>query len=392
MTDTERRRIKAICKVAMVRDIGELSDGFHTFNSLYEQRMILFAALVKAYKDKAWKSYRHEDGEYCFGGGWFIVGIDTPEGSYTYHYENKYWDMFDCIDLPRAKHWDGHTETDAETRLMSLPERKTDGDTISRQAALDCVTYDVEYTTERIKALPSLQPTCNQLATDCISRKVALDGIADYLEEYDGIDENGNHDLKWCAMKEAELLIKDLPSAQPEITDEQAIGHLQASGWMQSHDKQMYEMGLKERLADDSDSYDALLPYSQPEINCSENPNTSDVVSRKAVREMVSDWAYDMMEQEDMEMALQDVDELPPEQPEVIRCKDCALWHRAGCPMDVFTEKPEPGYFCGTAKRKESQCGYERQDVQNEEKMQMDDLREEQEERLGVAPILNPKT
>ena len=107
--------------------IGDLSDGFHTFNRLYEQRMILFAALVKAYKDRAWKSYRHEDGEYCFGGGWFIVGIDTPEGSYTYHYENKYWEMFDCIDIPRAKHWDGHTEKDAETRLMSLPnvvERK----------------------------------------------------------------------------------------------------------------------------------------------------------------------------------------------------------------------------------------------------------------------------
>lgn len=125
MTDTELRRREAICEVAGVKDIGELSDGFHTFNGLYEQRMILFAALVKAYRDKAWKSYRHEDGEYCFGGGWFIVGIDTPEGSYTYHYDNKYWDMFDCIDLPRAKHWDGHTEADAETRLMSLePERK----------------------------------------------------------------------------------------------------------------------------------------------------------------------------------------------------------------------------------------------------------------------------
>ena len=126
MTDTELRRREAICKVAGVKDIGELSDGFHTFNALYEQRMILFAALVRAYKDKAWKSYRHEDGEYCFGGGWFIVGIDTPEGSYTYHYENKYWDIFDCVDLPRGKHWDGHTEADAETRLMSLePERKT---------------------------------------------------------------------------------------------------------------------------------------------------------------------------------------------------------------------------------------------------------------------------
>jgi hypothetical protein len=115
-----RARENAICEVAGVNDIGDVSDGFHTFNGLYEQRMILFAALVKAYKDKAWKSYRHEDGEPCFGGGWFIVGIDTPEGSYTYHYESKYWDMFDCAELPRAKHWDGHTEADAKTRLMSL--------------------------------------------------------------------------------------------------------------------------------------------------------------------------------------------------------------------------------------------------------------------------------
>lgn len=122
MTDERRAYEKAICEVANVSDIGDVSDGFHTFNSLYKQRMILFAALVKAYRDKAWKSYRHEDGEYCFGGGWFVVGIDTPEGSYTYHYEKKYWDMFDCADLPRAKHWDGHTEADAETRLLSLAQ------------------------------------------------------------------------------------------------------------------------------------------------------------------------------------------------------------------------------------------------------------------------------
>ena len=120
MTDTELKRREAICKVAGVDDVGEVSDGFHTFNGLYEQRMILFAALVKAYKDKSWKSHRHEDGEPCFGGGWFIVGIDTPKGSYTYHYEDKYWDMFECDELERGKHWDGHTEKDTETRLMSL--------------------------------------------------------------------------------------------------------------------------------------------------------------------------------------------------------------------------------------------------------------------------------
>ena len=70
-------------------DIGEFSDGFHTFNSLYHQRLVLFAALVNTYPDFSWKTKRHSDGEECFGGGWFLVGINTPEGPYTYHYELK---------------------------------------------------------------------------------------------------------------------------------------------------------------------------------------------------------------------------------------------------------------------------------------------------------------
>lgn len=128
MTDTERDRVKAICEAAGVKEIDDLSDGFHTFRQLYYQRMMLFATIVKQNRDKAWKSLRHEDGELCFGGGWFIVGIDTPEGSYTYHYEDNYFSLFDCEELEYGKHWDGHTEKDV-TRLLSLPsaqpERKT---------------------------------------------------------------------------------------------------------------------------------------------------------------------------------------------------------------------------------------------------------------------------
>ena len=101
--------------------IGEMSDGYHTFNGLYYQRMVLFAALVKVHRVRAWKSRRHSDGELCFGGGWFIVGIDTPEGRYTYHYEDKYWDMFVCQVLVVGLPWDGHTEDDV-TRLLSLPD------------------------------------------------------------------------------------------------------------------------------------------------------------------------------------------------------------------------------------------------------------------------------
>lgn len=110
-----------ICKAYGINDICDFSDGFHTFNQLYHQRAVLFATIVKLNKEKSWKSWKHEDGQYCFdsNGEWFIVGIDTPEGSYTYHYKNEYFDMFDCETLECGKHWDGHTEKDV-TRLLSL--------------------------------------------------------------------------------------------------------------------------------------------------------------------------------------------------------------------------------------------------------------------------------
>lgn len=104
-------------------DKGEISDGYHTFNQLYHQRAILFATIVNQNMDIAWKSYKHSDGKYCFdsNGEWFIVGIDTPEGSYTYHYSKEYWDYFKCKELDCGKEWDGHTEEDV-TRLLSLKQ------------------------------------------------------------------------------------------------------------------------------------------------------------------------------------------------------------------------------------------------------------------------------
>lgn len=116
--------------------IGEVSDGYHSFNSLYRQRLYLFAALVNTYKDKAWKTRKHcEDGKECFGGGWFLVGIDTPEGSYTYHYENEYWDLFECKEIPESKPFDGHTDEDV-TRVLTLPHTKPSVETIKKVISL----------------------------------------------------------------------------------------------------------------------------------------------------------------------------------------------------------------------------------------------------------------
>lgn len=100
-------------------DVEKISDGYHTFADLYEQRLILSAALAKN-NSHAWKSKRHEDGSVPFGGGWFIMGFDTDEGCYTYHYELKDWDLFQCKELDKGKPWDGHTSKDVR-RLLSIP-------------------------------------------------------------------------------------------------------------------------------------------------------------------------------------------------------------------------------------------------------------------------------
>lgn len=102
-----------------IENIGEISDGYHTFNDLYYQRLILFAALVNTFHELSWKTKRHNDGKECFGGGWFLVGINTPEGPYTYHYEMKDWDLFKCKEIDKSPKWDGHTDKDV-TRLLSL--------------------------------------------------------------------------------------------------------------------------------------------------------------------------------------------------------------------------------------------------------------------------------
>lgn len=116
---TAKKLIRSIIQRAPAANVEKMSDGYHTFADLYEQRLFLSAALAKN-NPYAWKSKRHEDGSVPFGGGWFIMGFDTDEGCYTYHYELKDWDLFQCKELDKGKPWDGHTSKDVR-RLLSIP-------------------------------------------------------------------------------------------------------------------------------------------------------------------------------------------------------------------------------------------------------------------------------
>ena len=100
-------------------NIGDFSDGYHTFNELYHHRAILFSVICNAMPDKAWKSKLHDTGDMF--DGMFIVGIETPEGQATYHYDiDPYWDMFKVKELEKAPKWDGHTPQDVIERIAKL--------------------------------------------------------------------------------------------------------------------------------------------------------------------------------------------------------------------------------------------------------------------------------
>ena len=97
--------------------ISEFMDEYHSFHDLYTQRMYLTALAFNSNSGIAWKSKKHQECDMF--PGYFIVGISTPQGQYSYHYKLEFWDLFKVPELPFAPTWDGHTSMDVE-RLMSI--------------------------------------------------------------------------------------------------------------------------------------------------------------------------------------------------------------------------------------------------------------------------------
>lgn len=96
--------------------VQDVSDGYHTFKELYIHRNMLFSIVCQ--KCGGWKSRKHFDG--TMFEGFFIAGVESPQGQITYHVENSLWNKFTITELKNAPQWDGHDSNEALARITSL--------------------------------------------------------------------------------------------------------------------------------------------------------------------------------------------------------------------------------------------------------------------------------
>lgn len=101
-----------------MEDKGNISDGYHTFNELYEHRHLLFISLMVEMPIISWIADKHGDG--TMYDEWFVAGMNLMSGQITYHLPNRIKYLFDNTKVKKlefAPAYDGHTSDDVLKRL-----------------------------------------------------------------------------------------------------------------------------------------------------------------------------------------------------------------------------------------------------------------------------------
>lgn len=105
------------------------SDGYHTFEELYDHRITLFIALCRIISNinyaegeihKVWRSKVNGDGSTWED--YFIMGIGKEKGKQiTYHLPLTRWEETEFAEtLDQAPEFDGHSSEDVLERLKRL--------------------------------------------------------------------------------------------------------------------------------------------------------------------------------------------------------------------------------------------------------------------------------
>lgn len=95
---------------------NDISDGYHTFNELYEHRCLLYLALAASHNFLGWEWKRD-----ALTPGWFLLYWKTPYGQISYHIPERLLKYVEgrCTQNQAAE-WDGHTSGDVLARLEDV--------------------------------------------------------------------------------------------------------------------------------------------------------------------------------------------------------------------------------------------------------------------------------
>lgn len=92
---------------------GSTSDGYHTFDELYEHRHFLFINLCLLQPEKAsWTSEHYE--------GWDLLRLYLPAGQISYHIPKRLRFLYEHLIENRDDEWDGHTPEVVLARLAEM--------------------------------------------------------------------------------------------------------------------------------------------------------------------------------------------------------------------------------------------------------------------------------
>lgn len=111
-------------------DMQDFSDGFHTFKELYHHRELLFLSMMLAHPAISWASKTHNPPEQPMYEGFFVAGMNLPEGQISYHLSIELWHVVENAGISRNRQpkWDGHTSQDVLIRLASWVFNRMDAD------------------------------------------------------------------------------------------------------------------------------------------------------------------------------------------------------------------------------------------------------------------------
>jgi hypothetical protein len=96
----------------MMEDKSKISDGYHTFEELYDHRHVLFLTLCLLHHEKAAWKWDYDGTE------WFCLYLELPNGQISYHLPASLVGFVEGV-IPEKPDYefDGHKSSDVVNRL-----------------------------------------------------------------------------------------------------------------------------------------------------------------------------------------------------------------------------------------------------------------------------------